>query len=84
MKEISSIELEWIGEANEPLSKAIEEHLRKNDGVTFIDIIKFLYQSVFGSYHLREMGEKMEEWIRSTLQSVEPSDEPLVEKLYSS
>ncbi len=73
---LSSIELRFVGEANDHFRKALKKQTELHEGVTFMDILKFLYQSSLGSFHLFEMMNETElaNWIRKNLENAKPSD----------
>ncbi|MFP3984768.1 MAG: hypothetical protein ACLFU9_02200 [Candidatus Bathyarchaeia archaeon] len=81
---LSSIKVEFDGEADDELSDAIKRHIETHENITLIDIVKFLYQSVLGSFHLLDhMSEKeMEAWIQKNLAIAKPEEKSLTEKLY--
>jgi hypothetical protein len=81
---LSSIKIKFDGKAEDELSDAIKHHIETHDNVTLIDVIKFLYQSVLGSFHMLDyMSEnETEAWIKRDLAIAEPEEKPLTEKLY--
>jgi hypothetical protein len=81
---LSEIELRFAGRAENHFNKALKKQMELHEGVTFIDILKFLYQSSLGSFHLLEMMNEteLENWIRKNLEDAKPSDGPLTEELY--
>ncbi len=58
--------------------------MRLHEGVCLPDLVKFLYQSSLGSFHLLELTTetRLQNWIRKSLTSTKPSDGLLVENLY--
>jgi hypothetical protein len=82
---LSAIELKFAGSAEDRFIKAMKKQMEMHEGVTFVDLLKFLYQSTLGPFHLLEMMNKTElkEWIRKNLASTKPSEGPLTEELYS-
>jgi len=49
-----------------------------------MDLLKFLYQSSLGPFHLLEMMDETElkRWIRRNLENAKPSEDPMIEELY--
>jgi hypothetical protein len=84
-KYLSSLELQFVGNAEDHFSKALRMQMELHEGVTLFDLMKFLYQSSLGSFHLFEMmGEaKLLDWVRKNLENTHPSDGPLTEDLLS-
>jgi hypothetical protein len=83
-KELASIEVCFQGTARDSLERAIKTHIKTRRGITFVDIVKFLYQSVLGSHHVLDQmnDEQIETWIKEALESAKPADRPLTERLY--
>jgi hypothetical protein len=83
-KDLSSIELKFAGRAEDPFERALKRQMALHEGVTFMDLLKFLYQSALGPFHLFEMMDETElkGWIRRNLEETKPSDGPLTEELY--
>jgi hypothetical protein len=81
---LSAIELKFAGRVEDNFMKAMKKQMELHEGVTFPDILKFLYQSSLGSFHLLEMMNEAElgNWIRKNLENAKPSDGPLTEELY--
>jgi len=81
---LSAIELKFVGCAGDPFARALKKQMEIHEGVTFMDLLKFLYQSSLGSFHLLEMMNETElgNWIRKNLEDAKPSDGPLTEELY--
>ena len=79
-----SIAIRFEGKAEDELSLAIKNHVEAHENVTLIDIVKFLYQSVLGSFHLLDrMNEReIKGWINESLATVEPERRPLTERMY--
>ena len=79
-----SIELQFTGRAEDSFSNALKEQMELHDGVTFMDLLKFLYQSSLGPFHLFEMMDEIQlkDWIKENLEDAKPSDGPLTERLY--
>lgn len=84
VEELSLIELQFVGDEEDQFSKIIKKHIDTHEGVTFRDLLKFLYQSVLGSHHIFDMMKenKIKKWIEKNLNDAESSDRPLTEKLY--
>ena len=82
-KPLTSIELKFTGRAEDSFSNALKEQLGLHDGVTFMDLLKFLYQSSLGPFHLFEMMDEtqLKDWIRENLENATPSNGPLTERL---
>jgi hypothetical protein len=82
-KPISSLELRFMGPAEDRFGKALKRHMELHEGVCLSDLLKFLYHSSLGSFHLLEMMDqtKMMKWIRRNLEKTQPSDGLLVEEL---
>lgn len=83
-KPLASIELKFIGLAEDSFTKALKEQMKLHEGVTLMDLLKFLYQSCLGPFHLFEMMDEtqLRDWIRKNLEDAKPSNGPLTEKLY--
>jgi hypothetical protein len=83
-KRLSTIELKFTGCAEDPFARALKKQMELHEGVTFMDLLKFLYQSSLGSFHLFELMEETElkEWVRRNLENAKPSDGSLTEELY--
>jgi hypothetical protein len=81
---LAAIKIRFEGKAEDRLSEAIRRHIEAHRGVTLIDVIKFLYQSVLGSFHLLDyMTEsEIEAWVKKNLEVAQSEEEPLIEKLY--
>jgi hypothetical protein len=84
IKSLSKIELKFTGPAENSFEKALKEQIELHEGVTFIDLLKFLYQSSLGSFHIFEMMNdvQVKNWIREGINKVKPSNDPLIERLY--
>jgi hypothetical protein len=84
VESLASIKIKFHGKAEDELSEAIKLHVETHCDVTLVDVIKFLYQSVLGSFHLLDhMTEsEIETWIKKNLAAAKPKEEPLIEKLY--
>lgn len=84
VESLASIIIRFDGNAEDELSEAIKIHIETHCNVTLIDVIKFLYQSVLGSFHLLDhMTEgEIETWIKKNLAVAQPEKELLTEKLY--
>ena len=83
-KRLSSLELRFVGRAEDRFTSALEGHMELHEGVGLSDLLKFLYQSSLGSHHLLEMMDETEmlNWIRKNLENTHPSDGSLTEELY--
>ncbi len=83
-KRLSSLELRFVGRAEDDITKALRKHMELHEGVSLFDLLKFLYQSSLGSFHLLEMMNetKMLNLIKKNLENTQPSDGSLVEELY--
>jgi len=83
-KPLTSIELKFVGRAESSFAKALKQQMTLHEGVTLMDLLKFLYQSSLGPFHLFEMMDEtqLRDWIRKNLEDAKPSDGPLTEKLY--
>ena len=84
-KDLSSIELRFVGCAEDHFTKVLRKQMELHEGVTLFDLLKFLYQSSLGPFHLFEMMDETEmlNWIKKNLKNTKPSDGPLLEELYS-
>jgi hypothetical protein len=84
IERLRSIRIRFEGKAEDELGLAIKRHIEAHGGVTLIDVVKFLYQSVLGSFHMLDhMNEsEIEAWIRKSFAAVKPERRPLTEKLY--
>ena len=80
---LGTIIVKFEGEEQDELSLAIKRHVEAHEGVTLVDIVKFLHQSVLGSLHILDhMSEgEIEAWIAENL-SHQPDKGPLTEDLY--
>lgn len=83
-KYLSSLELKFVGRTEDPFTKVLKRHMELHEGMTLLDLLKFLYQSSLGSFHLFDsMNEsRMLDWIKKNLEKTRPSDGPLIEELY--
>ena len=83
-KRLSLLELRFVGRAEDDFIKVLREYMELHEGVSLIDLLKFLYQSSLGSFHLLEMMNetKMLNWIKKNLENTQPSDGSLAEELY--
>jgi len=83
-KPLSSIELEFTGCAEDPFTSDLKKQIELHEGVTFIDLLKFLYQSSLGPFHIFEMMDETQimNWIRGNLENARPSDGPMIERMY--
>jgi hypothetical protein len=83
-KRLSSLELRFVGRAEDDFTKVLRKYMELHEGVNLFDLLKFLYQSSLGSLHLLEiMNEtKMLNWIKKNLEKTQPSGGSLVEELY--
>jgi hypothetical protein len=84
VESLTSIKIKFDGKAEDELSEAIKLHVETHPDVTLVDVIKFLYQSVLGSFHLLDHRSESEikTWINRNLTAAQPEKEPLTEKLY--
>ena len=83
-KHLSSIELKFTGGAEDYFENVIKRQMELHEGVTFIDLLKFLYQSSLGPFHIFEMMDENSiiDWIKRNLENASLSNGPLVEELY--
>jgi formylmethanofuran dehydrogenase subunit E len=83
-KRLSSLELRFVGHAEDDFEEALKRHMELHEGMSLFDLLKFLYQSSLGSFHLLETANSSEllKWIKKNLENTQPSDGPLVEELY--
>jgi hypothetical protein len=83
-KHLSFLELRFVGRAEDDFTKALRKHMELHEGVSLFDLLKFLYQSSLGSFHLLEMMNetKILNWVKKNLENTQPSDGSLVEELY--
>jgi hypothetical protein len=83
-KTLTSTELCFAGRAEDDFEGALKEQMGLHEGVTIMDLLKFLYQSSLGPFHLFEMmnDTELKEWIRKNLDDSRPSEGPVTEKLY--
>jgi hypothetical protein len=81
---LDSIELKFDGAAENAFDAALNEHMKLHQGVTLFDLLKFLYQSSLGPFHLFEIMDEaqLKQWIRKNLDDAEPASGPLTEELY--
>ena len=83
-KRLSAVELKFTGDAEDSFEKALKKQMELHEGETLMDLLKFLYQSSLGPFHLFEMMDEteLEIWVRKNLEDAKPSDGPLIEELY--
>lgn len=83
-KHLSLLELRFVGRAEDDFTKALRKHIELHERVSLLDLLKFLYQSSLGSFHLLEMMNETKalNWIKKNLENTQPSDGSLVEELY--
>ena len=83
-KLLTSTELCFAGRAEDAFESVLEEQMKLHAGVTIVDLLKFLYQSTLGPFHLFEMMDEtqLKEWIRKNLGDARSSDGPITENLY--
>jgi hypothetical protein len=69
---LSAIELRFTGCAEDHFAKDLKKQMEIHEGVTFMDLMKFLYQSSLGPFHLFEIMDETElnGWIRRNLEHV--------------
>jgi len=81
---LTSTELCFAGRAEDAFAHALKEQIELHESVTITDLLKFLYQSSLGPFHLFEVMDEaqLKEWIRRNLDDSRPSDGLLIEKLY--
>jgi hypothetical protein len=81
---LSAIELKFTGCAEDRFTKALKKQTELHEGVTFMDLLKFLYQSTLGPFHLFEMMNETElkSWTRKNIKKAKSSDGLLAERLY--
>jgi hypothetical protein len=81
---LCAIELKFTGDAEERFTKALRKQMELHGGVTFMDLLKFLYQSTLGPFHLFEMMNETElkSWIRKNIKKAKVCDGLLAEGLY--
>ena len=81
---LSSLTLRFVGRAKDDLNKALKKHMELHEGVNLFDLLKFLYQSSLGSFHLLEIMDEVEvlNWIRKNLKNTRPLDGTMAEELY--
>jgi hypothetical protein len=81
---LSMIELKFTGCAEDRFTKALKKQMELHEGVTFMDLLKFLYQSSLGPFHLFEMMNETElkSWIRKNIKGAKSSDGLLAESLH--
>lgn len=84
VSDLSLIELVFMGDGEDQFGKVLKGYLDAHAGVTFIDLLKFLYQSVLGAHHIFEMMKENEirRWVEKNLSDAKLTDHPLTEKLY--
>jgi hypothetical protein len=83
-KPLSSIELKFTGHAEDYFDNVMKRQMELHEGATFIDLVKFLYQSSLGPFHIFEVMDenRIMNWIKRNLENANLSDGPLVEELY--
>ena len=81
---ISLIELRFVGEAKDQFDRILKIHIETHVGVTFIDLLKLLYQSILGSHHIFDnmKEDRIKLWIKKNLKTAKPANRPLTEELY--
>lgn len=84
VESLGTIIVKFEGDALDDLSLVIKNHVEAHEGVTLVDIVKFLYQSVLGSLHILDhMSERqIERWIAKNFTVCHPDKGPLTENLY--
>lgn len=82
-KLLASVELCFAGRAEDAFERALKEQMKLHEGVTTVDLLKFLYQSTLGPFHLFDIMDEtqLKECIRKNLEDARPSDGPLTENL---
>ena len=83
-KRLNSLELRFARRAEDDFDETLKKHMELHEGVCLFDLLKFLYQSSLGSFHLLEVMSETEllNWIRKSLENTRPSAGALVEELY--
>ncbi len=83
-RRLSSLELRYVCCAEDDFTRVLKNHMKLHEGVCLFDLLKFLYQSSLGPFHLLEMMDETEllNWIRKNLESTRPSGGSLTEDLY--
>jgi hypothetical protein len=83
-KPLSSIELKFTGDAEDFFENVLKRQMELHEGVTFIDLLKFLYQSTLGPFHIFEMMDEnhIMNWIKRNLENANLSNGPFIEELY--
>ena len=83
-EELSEIELKFIGSCSDQYNKAIKRHIGTHKGTTFIDLLKFLYQSELGSHHMLDVlkEDDIKNMIKNSISKADLADRSLMEKLY--
>lgn len=84
VEEISLIKLRFVGEAKDQFGKILKTHIETHVEVTFIDLLKLLYQSILGSHHIFDTmkEDRIKLWIKKNLKAAESANRPLTEGLY--
>lgn len=84
VEEISLIKLRFVGEAKDQFGKILKTHIETHVEVTFIDLLKLLYQSILGSHHIFDTmkEDRIKLWIKKNLKAAESANRPLTEELY--
>ena len=84
VEEISLIKLGFVGEAKDQFGKILKTHIETHVEVTFIDLLKLLYQSILGSHHIFDTmkEDRIKLWIKKNLKAAESANRPLTEELY--
>jgi hypothetical protein len=75
-KRLSTMGLKFTGCAEDPFARALKKQMELHQGVTFMGMLKFLYQSSLGPFHLFELMDETElkECVRRNLENAKPSD----------
>jgi len=81
---ISLVELKFVGIAKDQFDRILKIHIETHVGVTFIDLLKLLYQSILGSHHIFDNMEedRIKLWVKKNLKAAKPANRPLTEELY--
>jgi len=81
---ISLVELGFVGEAKDQFGETLKTHIETHVEVTFIDLLKLLYQSILGSHHIFDTmkEDRIKLWIKKNLKAAESANRPLTEELY--
>ena len=77
-------EICFDGAARGEFEKAVKNHIEIHKGVTFVDVVKFLYQSIMGTHHILDHMDdhQIQTWLKEQLESANPANRSFTELLF--